>query len=108
LFEQSAYKDGKLPSGWNDDDLDDFILDGMWQMLTGAKVIDVEAEPQDNADDEAENEGVANDEGNFDRPESWIFQGWFAYRLFGPRAANNDGSTLFEVGDWVKNKRSSG
>lgn len=77
-------------------------------MLTGAKVIDVEAEPQDNADDEAENEGVANDEGNSDRPESWIFQGWFAYRLFGPRAANNDGSTLFEVGDWVKNKRSSG
>ena len=83
-FEQSAYKDGKVPSGWNNDDLDDYILDGMWRMLTGAKVIDVEAEPQVNADDEAENEGVANDEGNSDRPESWIFQGWFAYRLFGP------------------------
>jgi hypothetical protein len=28
-IEKAAYNDGKLPSGWNDDDLDNHILDGM-------------------------------------------------------------------------------
>jgi hypothetical protein len=32
-IEKSAYKYGKLPSGWSDDNLDKFILDGMWRML---------------------------------------------------------------------------
>jgi hypothetical protein len=107
-IEQSAYKDGKLPSGWNDEDLDCFILDGMWRMLTGSTVYDVEPESQENIEnieDEAA-EPVAP-EADSDRPESWIFPGWMAYRLFGPRAHADHQSALFEVGDWVKNKRSA-
>jgi hypothetical protein len=38
--ELSAYKDGKLPSGWNDEDLDKFILDGMWTMPVVGVLID--------------------------------------------------------------------
>ena len=106
--ELSAYKDGKLPSGWNDEDLDKFILDGMWTMLTGAPVYDPDNEGQENVDDVvAAADDDAQDGQTSERPESWIFSGWCAYRLFGPRAHADFQSPLFEVGDWVKNKRGS-
>ncbi len=106
--ELSAHKDGKLPSGWNDEDLDKFILDGMWTMLTGAPVYDPDNEGQENVDDVvAAADDDAQDGQTTERPESWIFSGWCAYRLFGPRAHADFQSPLFEVGDWVKNKRGS-
>jgi hypothetical protein len=55
-IEQSAYKDGKLPSSWNDDDLDNFILDGMWKMPMGATVYDADQENQQNMEDGAAEE----------------------------------------------------
>jgi hypothetical protein len=93
--EQSAYVDGKLPSGWNDDDLDEHILNGMWSMIGQSKAsVDVDG------DDEAEEEAETSQ-----RPEGWIFPGWMAYRLLGPRAHVDFQSSLFQVGDWMKNKR---
>jgi len=38
-------------------------------------------------------------------PEGWIFPGWMAYHLFRPRAHVDFQSSLFQVGDWMKNKR---
>jgi hypothetical protein len=102
-IEQSAYKDGKLPSGWSDGDLDKFILDGMWRMLTGSKVYDIEADSEANAEDE-----TSQSDESSDRPDGWIFQGWMAYCVLGPRADKEHQLALFEVGDWVKNKRSAG
>jgi hypothetical protein len=49
----------------------------------------------------------ARDEQTSEGPESCIFSGWCAYHLFGLRAHADFQSTLFEVGDWVKNKRGS-
>jgi hypothetical protein len=114
-IEKSAYKDGKLPSGWNDDDLDGFVLDGMYKMLTGPILCDddAEADVEENAqDDVAVADAEAEAAGNAltstsERPETWIFPGWVAYRLLGPRAHSDHQSILFEVGDWVRNKQNA-
>jgi hypothetical protein len=108
-IEKSVYKDGKLPSGWSDDDLDEFILDGMWRML---KVSGTEPESPVDANDKVEVEDATDEDSTrapeiFERPEEWIFPGWVAYHTFGPRAHDAYESPLFEVGDWVKNKRSA-
>jgi hypothetical protein len=108
-IKKSAYKDGKLPSGWSDDDLDKFILDGMWRMF---KVSGTESESKVDADDEVEVEDAADEDSTraleiSEHPEEWIIPGWVAYRMFGPRAHDEHKSQLFEVGDWVKNKRSA-
>ena len=95
-IKQSAYKDGKLPSEWSDKDLDKFILDGMWRILTGSKVYDVEADSEANADDEA-----SQPDESFNQPDGWIFQGWMANCVLGPRADKDHQSALFEIDDWV-------
>ena len=100
--EKSAYVDGKLPSGWNDDDLDQHILDGMWSMLQ-SKSSTLNVDGDDEEEDVAE-EGAA---ATVERPETWIFPGWMAYRLLGPRAHNDFRSPLFEIGDWDRNKRTA-
>jgi hypothetical protein len=43
-IEQSAYVNGKLPSGWNDDALDKHILDGMWRSVQLAPEVDLAGE----------------------------------------------------------------
>jgi hypothetical protein len=100
-IETAAYIDGKLPSGWNEDDLDNHILDGMWRLLNNAPVVDVADDVDDNDDDAAANQCTSNTE----RPQDWIFPGWVAHLIFGPHAVSSFKSSLFEVGDWPKNKR---
>ena len=100
--EKSAYVDGKLPSGWNDNDLDQHILNGMWSMLQSRSStlnVDGDDEKKEPADEPA---GAT-----VERPETWFFSGWMAYRLLGPRAHNDFMSPLFEIGDWDRNKRTS-
>ena len=101
-IEMAAYVDGKLPSGWNDDDLDNHILDGMWRLLNTAPIVDVADDIDDNDDYAAANQAATSTP---ERPLDWIFPGWVAYLLFGPRAVSGFKSSLFEVGDWPKNKR---
>jgi len=72
-------------------------------MLTGSKVFDVEADSEANAED-----GTSQPDESSDRPDGWIFQGWMAYHVLRPCADKDHQSALFEVGDWVKNKRSAG
>ncbi len=95
-MEQSAYVDGKLPSGWNDEDLDHFVLNGMYTMLNRASSVNVDGDDEDDNGDVDE---------TVERPDGWIFPGWFAYRLLGSHAHNDFRSPLFEVGDWDRNKR---
>jgi hypothetical protein len=60
--------------GWNGNDLDKFILDGMWRML--GKV----CEPENGIDAKENNEEeVAEDGESSERPDSWIFPGQVAY-----------------------------
>jgi hypothetical protein len=63
--EQSAYVDGRLPSGWNDDDLDEHILNGMWSLVGQCKA-SVDVDGDDEAEEEAE---------TIQHPEGWIFPG---------------------------------
>ncbi len=64
-MEKSVYVDGKLPSGWNDDDLDQHILDGMWSMLQ-SKSSALNVDGDDDEEDIAE-EGAA---ATVERPET--------------------------------------
>ncbi len=83
-IEMDAYVDGKLPSGWNDDDLDEHILDGMWRLLNSNPVLDVDDDKHsedvdDNDDDAAASQAAPNVQ---ERPLDWVFPGWAAYLLF--------------------------
>jgi hypothetical protein len=51
--EKSAYVDGKLPSGWNDNDLVEYILNGMWSLIGQCKV-SVDVDGDNEAEKEAE------------------------------------------------------
>jgi hypothetical protein len=104
-IEKGAYVNSKLPSGWNDDTLDKHILDNMWRSLHLTPDLDLAVEDvgEVGEDDEAAAEQTADDVA--ERPEEWIFPGWMAYRLFGPRAHIDFQSPLFSVGDWPRNKR---
>jgi hypothetical protein len=87
--------------------LDKFILDGMWRTL---KVSGTEPESPVDANDDVEVKDAADEDSTrvpeiSECPEEWIFPGWVAHRTFGPRAHDEHKSPLFEVGDWVKNKR---
>jgi hypothetical protein len=75
-------------------------------MLMGAKVYDADAGADENCDDDGAVDSAMPD-GETERPISWIFPGWMAYCMFGPRAHADFQSALFEVGDWNKNKRSA-
>jgi hypothetical protein len=44
-----------LPSRWNDDDLDNHLLDGMWRLLNNAPVVEVADDNDDNDDAAAAN-----------------------------------------------------
>ena len=55
-IETAAYVDGKLPSGWNEDDLDNHILDGMWRLLNNTPIVDAADDIDDNNDDAAANQ----------------------------------------------------
>ena len=101
-IEQSAYVNGKLPSGWNDDTLDKHILDGMYRSINLSPMLDVDGEDVGEDDDAAAN---LSSEDVSERPSEWLFPGWMAYRLFGPRAHVDYQSPLFSVGDWPRNKR---
>jgi hypothetical protein len=81
----------------------------LWRML---KVCGTEPESPPDVDDEAEIEEAADEDISrgaeiSDCPEEWIFPGWIAFHMFVPRAHDEHKSPLFEVGDWVKNKRSA-
>ncbi len=99
-IEKSLKVNGNLPSGWNDDTLDKAILDGMWKHLNTSS-------PGDLEDDESQETETADGSPDniAERPDGWIFAGWMAYRLFGPRAHPDFQSPLFSLGDWPKNKR---
>ena len=62
-----------------------------------------------NVDGDDEEEDVAEEGAavTVERPETWIFSGWMAYRLLRPRAHNDFRSPLFEIGDWDRNKRTA-
>jgi len=97
FIEKAAYNSaGLLPSGWNDEDLDKHILDEMWKLLKGPKVHDVDVEEiEDENDPSDEHSNASKDDTTLERPEGWIFQGWFAYRLLGPRAHPDFQTHLF-------------
>ncbi len=59
-------------------------------MLHKPSSVNVEFDDEDN--EEAAAEVV-------DRPDGWIFPGWMAYRMLGPRVHVDFRSPLFEVGD---------
>ncbi len=75
-------------------------------MLTGAMVYDSDQEHQQNMEGEAAEE-LATAADTSEQPESWIFPGWIAFHLFGPCSHVDHQYASFEVGDWVRNKRSS-
>ena len=54
---QFLNSDGELPSGTNEDDVDQFILDGMYRSL---KAVDLDNEDAVDADDAADEAGVAS------------------------------------------------
>jgi len=106
-IETSLDVDGKLPSGWNDDDLVEHILDEMWRLLHSSPVVQLDEDrhsedADDNDDDAAASQASLNVQ---ERPEDWVFLGWIAYLLFGPHAISGFKSSLFEIGDWPKNKK---
>jgi hypothetical protein len=61
-----AYVDGKLPSGWNDDDLDHHILDGMLSMLQKPSFVNVDGDDEDDKGNVGE---------TVECPDGWIFPG---------------------------------
>jgi hypothetical protein len=106
-IETSLYVDGKLPSGWNDDDLDEHILNEMWRLLHSSLVVQLDEDrhsedADDNDDDAAASQASLNVQ---EHPQDWVFLVWIAYLLFGPRAISGFKSSLFEIGDWPKNKK---
>ncbi len=98
-IEKGAYVNGMLPSGWNNDTLDKHILDNMWRTLhltpDLGKAVEDAGEVGEN--DEAATEQTADDVA--ESPKEWIFPGWMAYRLFGPRAHLDFQFPLFSLGD---------
>jgi hypothetical protein len=102
-IKQSAYVNGKLPSGWNDDTLDKYILDGMWK--ADHMTVELEVDGDDTGVDDDELTAQQSTSDVSECPDGWIFSGWMVYRLFGPRAHADYQSTLFSVGDWPENKR---
>ncbi len=77
------------------------------RLLNNSPVCDVDEERHsedvdDNDDDAAANQAATNVS---ERPSDWVFPGWVAYLLFGPRAVTGFKSPLFEIGDWPKNKK---
>jgi len=91
-IEKDITKNG-LPSGWNDESLDTWILDAMFDRLKGNR----------EALDE-EDVTLVDCHGDVDtqltkktRPADWTFVGWMAYRLFGPRAKAGYESVLWEL-----------
>ncbi len=87
----------KLPSEWNDDTIDKHILDGMYRSLNLSPMLDVYGGEVGEDDDAAAN---LSSEDVSEHPSEWIFPGWMAYRLFGPRAHVDYQSALFSIGDW--------
>ncbi len=79
-MEQLTYANGKLPLGWNDDDLDHFILDGMWKMLKKSSSVNVDGDDEDNEGDVGK---------TVEHHDSWIAPGWMAYRLLRQREHND-------------------
>jgi hypothetical protein len=109
-IEMAVYVDGKLPSGWNDNDLDEHILNGMWTLLHNSPVVDLDEDRHsEDADDNNDDAAASQAAPNFhEHPQDWVFPGWMAYLLFRPRAVSGFKSPLFELGDWPKNKKNGG
>jgi hypothetical protein len=72
--------DGNLPSGTNGDDLNNFILEGMYKSLKSGTFDTVIAADEDEIEANSENNNT------YERPYDWTFPRWTAYKLFGPRA----------------------
>jgi len=114
---------GNLPSGANADDLIEHVLQSMWEeqhriTLDGYDAIDI-MEDGDTVDDGGADEmpedipaddllptrpthtAAGGDTRPLPppRPSGWFFKGWFAFLLFGPLAANEYKSVVFETGD---------
>jgi hypothetical protein len=87
-------RDGNLPSGATDEDYETHLLDQMYIELKGMK--DTPGSSGDDDDDDG-----ADD--SFDpasiRPESWMFHGYMAFLLLGPRGNDKYQSTLFAIDD---------
>ncbi len=63
---------GKFPSGWNDDDLDNHILDGMWRLLNNSPAVEVADD--NNGDDDDDDDDAANQAppSTPECPQDWI------------------------------------
>jgi hypothetical protein len=94
---------GNYHLGGIDDTLDKFILDGMWK--ADHMTVELEVDGDDAVVDDDAHTAQQRTSDVSECPDGWIFSGWMAYRLFGPRAHADYQSTLFSVGDWPKNKR---
>jgi hypothetical protein len=76
----------------------------MWRLLHSSPVVqlDEDRHSEDADDDAAASKASLNVQ---ESPQDWVFPGWIAYLLFGPRAISGFKSPLFEIGDWPKNKK---
>mmetsp|Transcript_4745 Transcript_4745/g.7038 ORF Transcript_4745/g.7038 Transcript_4745/m.7038 type:complete len:306 (+) Transcript_4745:286-1203(+) len=102
---QQFLKNGELPSGTNDDDLDKYIINGMYRDLKGTDATN-NAEIELAASEEAKNE--EDEEFGEEAPTDWSPPGWFAFKIFVPHALHEFRSELVAIGDWPKNKRGDG
>jgi hypothetical protein len=90
--------DGNLPSGTNRNDLNNFILLGMYKLLKSSSIDTIIADDQD------ENDANNNNNNASERPCDWTFPRWIAHKLFGPRANRAYRFSLLFIGDWPNNK----
>jgi hypothetical protein len=97
----------KYPSGKNEDDFDTFVLSGMFNFLKGNQgLTDLEWEQLEDSDGSHEatttiNVASEDNEANTSTmPHDYIFNGWYAFKCFGPTAAANHHPTIFELGDY--------
>ncbi len=88
----------------NEDDADQFILDGMYRSLKAVDLDVQDAADVYNATDEAA-PAAAGTSGESAAPLDFVPCGWFAYKTMGPCAKREFQSHLIEFADWPKNKQ---
>ncbi len=91
---------GELPSGTNEDDVDKFILDGMYG-LSNAVEVPGDADDLQPTNDENEVPNCTTVE----TPPEYTTVGWYKYTIMGPCAEKEYHSHLLDVRDWLRNKR---
>jgi hypothetical protein len=97
-------EDYPYPSGKNEDDLDEYVLDKMYTELCSQK--DGKAGNEENEDNDDEEEDDEIKEGGKDggRDPGWIFPGWLAFKCFGLKGPDpKHRMSLLSLGDYKGN-----